>query len=366
LSDRAVEPDHVVRTAIQLLPTPDHGDHFWSELEARLDAEPARVATAVADRRPPVTVTPTSGPSAVEVRVLEPVALAPLGVVPPAFQRRSNVVLSAVAVAAAVLVVVAGTTLVRQREDGGTTTADLAAGTVSSTSVSVTTSVKTLTGPAAQAPTDAVLAWLAALGEGDTDAAWEAMGPASRDHFGSASAFAAESSALAEGYGAWSAVEPDDVIVTPLVSGGQLVVVTLVGEVDQEGTRQRRADAFPVRMSGGEAVVEPWAFAGELEMVVPYGDAAGGELPVVADGDELVIVIPRGVQAPTIRLDDEEPMVCGEAEGTDLSQLEGAPGQRCSYHPDGGLPEGRRVLTVAFLSPDGDEVTAESVLFEAA
>lgn len=363
MTDRSIGPDHVVRTAIQMLPTPDHGEGFWTDLHARLDAEPARTALAVADRPRPVTQVPPPA----ERQEPEPVVLAPLGIVPPGFHRRSNLVLSAVAVAAAVLVVMAGTTLVRQRTDGGADTTDLAGGAAaSSTSAAAPTSVATLTGPAAAAPTEAVLAWVAALGEGDTDAAWDALGPASREHFGSSSAFAAESSALAEGYGAWSAAEPDDVIVTALTNGGQLVVVTLVGEVHQEGTVQHRADAFPVRVSGGEAVVEPWAFAGELEIVVPHDQAPAGELPVVDGDDELVVVIPRGVQAPTVRLDDGDAVVCGEADGTELAELEGAPGQRCSYRPEGGVPPGRRVLTVAFLSPDGDEVSAESVLFEAA
>ena len=47
------------------------------------------------------------------------------------------------------------------------------------------------------------------------------------------------------------------------------MVVTLVGTVDQEGARQHRADAFPVRVVDGTATLEPFAFAGELEVVVP-------------------------------------------------------------------------------------------------
>jgi hypothetical protein len=89
--------------------------------------------------------------------------------------------------------------------------------------------------------------------------------------------------------------------------------------------------------------------------------------PSVVDGDdELVVVIPRGVEAPIIRLDDGEALVCGEAEGTELEVLSEVPGQRCSYRPEGGIDPGHRVLTVAFASADGDEVSAESVLFTAA
>lgn len=363
MNDEPVVPDPVVRTAIQLLPVPDHEPAFWADLHSRLDAEPSPAAIAVADHPAPrrrVVVRPDDHLEGVEL-----VPLMPLGVVPPALRRRSNAVLSAVAVAAAVLVVVAGTTLVRQRTDGDAET-DVAAEPASTTTAAAS-SMATLTGSAAQLPTDTVLAWVSALGEGDTAGAWGSLGPASRSHFGSQSAFAAEGSALAEGYGAWSGAEPD-VLVTPLPSsgGGQLVVVTLVGEVQQDGATLRRADAFPVRIVDGHAKVEMWAFAGELQLVVPEGDPRGHERPTVDEDDELVVVIPRGVQAPTLRLDDGEALVCGRAEGTTLEQLEAAPGQRCAWAPEGGIPAGERVLTVAFLSPDGDAVSAEAVVFEAA
>ena len=43
---------------------------------------------------------------------------------------------------------------------------------------------------------------------------------------------------LAEGYGAWSAAEPDDVLVTPVAADddGTIAVVTLIGTVEQEGS----------------------------------------------------------------------------------------------------------------------------------
>jgi hypothetical protein len=100
--------------------------------------------------------------------------------------------------------------------------------------------------------------------------------------------------------------------------------------------------------------------------VVPAPVPAGGTRPIVDEDDDLVVVVPRGVGAPMIRLDDGQTLVCGEAEGTELTELETAPGQRCSYHPDGGIEPGQRVFTVAFLSPDGTGISAEAVLFEAA
>jgi hypothetical protein len=365
-------PDSFVRTALQLLPVPDHGDTFWTELDALLDAEPhladepaLAVGPTATTVDPPVDARPT--------RVHPVLELVPDGsqrLVPPALRRRSNAVLTAVAVAAGLMVVVAGTNLVRQRADTVSTTelADSAEDPKGDIVSSTSTSVATIVGHDADVPTDAVMTWVAALAAGDTEAAWASMGPASQAHFGSPSAFAAEDSSLAEGYGAWSGVTPDRVLVTPVASGddGVMVVVTLVGDVSQEGTMQPRADAFPVRIVDGAAHVEPFAFAGELEVVVPEPVPAGGTRPVVSSDDALVVVVPRGVDAPTIRLDDGSTLICGESEGTDLTELDGAPGQRCSYQPDGGIPAGQRVFTVAFLSPDGSDISAESVLFEAA
>lgn len=361
-----IAPDPFVQTALQLLPVPDHRPEFWAELDRRLDAEPDApsrmtprdgrrllvAASAGAELKPPRHQVPDTS----------------LALLPAALRRRSNGLLAAVAVAAAAMVVVAGTSLVRQRAGEDVDTVERASAEDAGDEQRSSTSVATLTGAAAAAPTEAVLAWVAAVASRDTGTAWDALGPASKAHFGSEGAFEAASSDLVEGYGAWSGVSPEDVLVTPLPArdGGELVVVTLVGSVSQEGTMQHRAAAFPVRMVDGTPRVEPFAFAGELEIVVPAPPGADGDAPRVQAGDDLVVVVPRGVEAPTIRLDDGDPLVCGDAEGTELTELEDAPGQRCSYHPKGGIRAGTRVLTVAFVAPDGAGVAAESVLFEAA
>jgi hypothetical protein len=364
-------PDPFVRTALQLLPVPEHGEGFWAELDALLDAEPPRQVD-----EPALAVGPTAATVVVpgrgqdEERVFELVPRESTGLVPMELRRRSNAVLSVVAVAAALMVVVASANLVRQRADDGVGTelADSADDPRSDLISSTSTSLAAIVGDAAEVPTDAVMAWVGALASGDTAAAWTSMGPASQAHFGSRSAFTGQGSSLAEGYGAWSGATPDDVLVTPVATrdGGSMVVVTLIGAVSQEGTTQRRAVAVPVRMVDGTPHVEPFAFAGELEMVVPEPAPASGDRPVVSTDDELVVVVPRGVAAPTIRLDDGDTLVCGESEGTELTELDGAPGQRCSYHPAGGIPVGERVLTVAVLSSDGSGISAAAVLFEAA
>ena len=57
------------------------------------------------------------------------------------------------------------------------------------------------------------------------------------------------------------------------------------------------------------------------EPIPPTGDAASRCAP----SEELVFVVPSGAEAPVLRLDDGDTVVCGEAEGTELTDLEGSP-----------------------------------------
>ena len=366
--DVTVEPDPVVRTALQLLPVPAHGDDFWADLDRAL-------AVTAGPAAPPIEGATTSPSGAASGDAEPPAAfeLHPdpaLGVVPPALRRRSNAVVAAAAVAAAVLVVVAGTTLIRERSTSDVDTSEQAVTAPQGSSPASLTSTTLRTAPSVsgedgELSSQAVLSWVAALGESDGDAAWGAMGPGSKRHLGTRAAFDDMMSGLSEGYGAWSAAEPDQVLLTPIPTEGDatVVIVTLVGDVEQEGTMQRRADAFAVRLVDGVAELEPFDVAGEVEVVVP--DETAGPTQTVED-DELVIVVPQGAEAPTVRLDDGEAVVCGDAPGTELTDLEGAPGRRCSFSPAGGIPPGSRVLTVAFSTGDGGDISAESVLFQAA
>lgn len=370
--DAPVEPDPIVQTALQLLPVPDHGPTFWAELEAKLEAQAGRarpelvpVEPALAAGPPLAAAVPAGPATATREGRSSPPRPAPMPttrLVPSALRRRSNLLLIVVAVVAAITVLVAGATLVRDRSLSDLDTSSAGGSTDRATTTTTRDSA------ADGAPERAVLAWAGALGSGDMAAAWEALGPASQAHFGSRSTFDQERSALAEGYGVWATSTPDHVIVTPVPSGGEavLVIVTLVGTVRQEGSSVRRADAVPVRLADGAAFVEPFAFAGEIEVSVPGAAARADELPLVQADDELVVTVPRGVDAPTIRIDRREPVVCGDAAATALTEPSDAPGQQCSYHPEGGIEPGRRVLTVAIASSDGSMVSARSVLFEVA
>jgi hypothetical protein len=362
-----VEPDGFVRTALQLLPVPPHEDDFWARLHRALDAEgplpaPRRtlVAAPLADGR-----ADAPGPAPVELD-------RSLALVPPAFRRTSNAVLAAVAAAAVIVVAVAGTTLMD--EDRGTTVGTAAPAPDAELETLLRDAqsggtVTTLSDEREDESSEAVLQWVDDLGAGDAEAAWDALGATSQAHFGSQDEFEGTMTDLAEGYGAWAAAEPDDVLVTPVSADddGTVAVVTLIGTVEQEGATRNRADAFPVRIVDGDVVLEPFASAGPLEVVTPARTSPdGSERELVGTDEELVFVLPEGVEAPVLRIDGGETVLCGEAQGSELTSLDQSAGRRCAYLPEGGFTAGDHTVTVAFGSADGDAITAHTIQFEAA
>lgn len=362
---RPVEPDQFTQAALRLLPIPAHSPTFWDELERALDGASEASTISVFERSDRTDQVPIPVLGAPATTVDDNLAL-----VPPALRRRSNALLVAVAAAAVVMVVFAGRSLVTEQSDADLADAGDAAELdrlVEDAQPAAATPV-TLSSTHADASSDAVSAWVDALHTGDADAAWAAMGPASQDHFGSEAAFQAELTAMDEDLGAWSEVEPDDVLVTPVLTtdDGTVAVVTLVGTTTVAGESEHRAEAFPVRIVDGEVVLEPFAVAGELELVVPEAVSASGEQPPVAAGEELVVVVPQGVEAPVLRLDGTDPVVCGEADGTELRAMDDMPVQRCSYLPKAGISPGEHTLTVAFAGADGTSISADALLFQAA
>lgn len=360
-----VEPDGFVRTALQLLPIPAHDDDFWMRLDSALEAE-----GALPDPSRTLVAAPTSDATESTATVIEPDPS--LAVVPPAFRRASNAVLAMVAAAAIVVVAVAGTTLFD--DERGTTVGpadpavDAALETLAQDAQSSGT-VTTLPADREDESSEAVLQWVDDLGEGDAEAAWTAMGDESQAHFGSQAEFQGLMTDLAEGYGAWSAATPDEVLVTPVAAAeeGTIAVVTLLGSAEQEGSPEPRTDAVPVRIVDGEVVLEPFASAGDLEVVVPEPSSEGGvDEAAVGTDEELVFVLPSDAAAPVLRIDGGDTVICGEAAGTELSDLDQTDGQRCAYLPEGGFEVGPHTVTVAFLGPDRDSITAESLQFAAA
>jgi len=364
--EKTVEPDQLVRSALQLLPVPSHEDGFWERLDAAISAQPVDggdVASVESPAPRGAERDDTAEAPALELHRGPEAAL-----VPASLRRRSNALAALGAVAAAVLVVVAGAALVRQRSGTDLDTDGVAApaGTSTSAAANETSSpATTTTGDVEVASTDAVMSWVSALGDGDADGAWAALGPEAKAQVGQRSAFDGMMSELVEGYGDWAGARPEEVLVTPVVSSGpgRLLVVSLVGAVDQDGQVQMRAESFVVRITREKTEVEPFDTAGTVELVTP--SATEGSMPTM-DGDEIVVVVPVGADPPILRLDDGAVIVCGDGGGSELTAIEGTSGLRCSWTPDGGIPPGRRVLTVAFVGGSSAAVSAESVVFEAA
>jgi len=369
VNDRDVPPDGIVRTALQLLPVPAHRGGFWAELDGRLDAASGVVRPEV--QTPLVASAPSTGRlTAISSAPAEERDPASLALVPLALRRSSNAVLVAMAVAAAAVVVVAGGTLLRDRQ--ATESVDLAdqeaSGEIDALldDQQLEGTLVSMSADDEERTSEAVLAFIGALHEGDAATAWDALGPASRAQLGSQAALEARLGDL--DLGAWAAAEPEQVLVTPLTSDGDdlIAIVTLVGEIEVDGVLEARADAFPIRVAEGDVLLEAFASAGQIELVVPEGLDDLAERPLVTSDDEVVLVLPEGANAPVLRLDDGSIVVCGEAPGTELVALDDLPGRRCAYQPDTGISPGDHTLTVAFMSADGGEISAESVLFEAA
>lgn len=337
--------DPVVRAAVQLLPVPEHREGFWAHLHAVLEAE------AIVEPAPTVA------------RVREPVPPAPPALLPPALRRPSSAVLAAVAAAAVVVVAVASQSLLSGRTTSGTARRAAATSeleTLVDRAQPPDSTPAPLTSEQEGAASDAVLAWTQAVGAGETDGAWAALGPASQAHFASAAAFEAELARVAEAFAPWASGQPSQILVTPVADddAGTLAVVTLVGA--------DAAEAVPVRLTDGGAEVEPFATLPGLELVTPEAPVDDDVAAPMAIDDELLVVVPAGVDAPLLRLDDGAVVVCGEADGSELTTLDDGSAKRCAYLPPDGIDPGRHTLTVAFRGADGASVGARSVLFDAA
>ena len=360
-----VEPDGFVRTALQLLPIPAHDDDFWARLDTALEAEGARARAGPAPssrrRRPDATEPATRGRARSVARggaARLPTRLQRAcsrwspprpswwwpSPADPARRRRGTTVGTADPAADAAL-----ETLVQDAQSAGTVT--------------------TLPAAREDESSEAVLQWVDDLGEGDAEAAWTAMGDGRRPTSAPRPSSQGLMTDLAEGYGAWSAAEPDEVLVTPVAAGdeGTIAVVTLIGTVEQEGAPEPRADAVPGphrRRRGGPRALR----LGRRPRGGGPGAARRGRRRPAAVGtdEELVFVLPSDAEAPVLRIDGGDTVICGEADGTELSDLDQAAGQRCAYLPEGGFAAGPHTVTIAFLGPDGDSITAESVQFDAA
>ena len=115
--------------------------------------------------------------------------------------------------------------------------------------------------------------WLEYLEEGRSRKAWRLMTKQSRRTIGGFDAFKNESSAWAEGWGAWASARKRDFevrVIAPM-DDDAASVVTITGIVAQEGPWRRSAAALPVITHDGLTKVDPVHGRAEIRPVRPSG-----------------------------------------------------------------------------------------------
>lgn len=186
--------------------------------------------------------------------------------------------------------------------DGGGGDAASTTTTAAPTTSSTSTSGVPGTGEPATDAADTAEAWVDALAGGDLDAAWELVGPASREEIGGRDGFERDRTALAEG---WAAFGRADVDVRVVGSAGGADLVVLRGVVQREGTTEDAAGVLPVR----EARVEPFVYAGNVELPTEIGDdglfdvfaLVGRDVVTFVDGAEADLVEQAGADGDQTR-----------------------------------------------------------------
>ena len=227
--------------------------------------------------------------------------------------------------------------------------------TPSTTEVSTTTTERagpvvdpTAPGLPVEAADDTVRTWVAALAEGDLEAAWDLVAERSRAAIGGFEAFSDLRSALAEGFGAWAGADDDAFSVVPLDIGGDetLAVVILHGTIAQEGPPAPAAHAVPVRITSEGGQVEPFLDLGAVEHQPPPGTA-------IPANPTLVALVPW--------LSDVHFVIDDRA--VEIPATEDAPGdrQRASLELDEALEPGPHSLTVVLTNPQGEIATSTAL-----
>jgi hypothetical protein len=115
--------------------------------------------------------------------------------------------------------------------------------------------------------------WLEYVEEGRSRKAWRLMTKQSRRTIGGFDAFKKESSAWAEGWGAWAKARRRDLevrVIAPM-DDDAASVVTMTGIVAQEGPWRRSAAGLPVITHDGVTKVDPVHGRAEIRPLRPSG-----------------------------------------------------------------------------------------------
>jgi hypothetical protein len=194
-------------------------------------------------------------------------------------------------------------------------------------------------------PAAAAEAWVAAVAEGDMDAAWALLAEPSREALGSVDELEDRASELEEGWGAWASADDATYTATPYgdeAAGTSVVVVS--GSVSQEGESGPAAAAMPVHTADGASRVSPF----EGEEAIEFTPEAGTEL---APRGQVEIVAPAGADI-TFVVDDR---------GTTRAAVQrSSEGQTGLIRVSPALEPGDHTVT-AIIDVDGALQTASAV-----
>ena len=237
-----------------------------------------------------------------------------------------------------------------------TTTTTEATTTTTSSSTTTTTVPPTTTttlAPNERAAVSAVSAWIDALANGDTDASWALVAPASQEVIGGRNGYDAIVSGLAEGFGAWTSATDPNGEESPWVFvnevDDQILVVTLAGTVTQEGVTAVRATSIPVVVLGDTVAVQPFLRLDPVQWTDP---AFTTEPWALAPRTEVIFTVPG---APPVV------MAFLNADEVDTSSEPGDGVSAVMSEPIEGLEAGGTyVFTVVLL--DEEVIHADAVL----
>lgn len=358
MSDAPDAPrDELIARALRDLPVPDHRPTFWSELDGAL-GDPAT----------------TSGPDAVPddppVHRLDTGELPSVTSLAPRTGRRRAPVLAAAA-AVVVLVGLVGLVLVASDGgEGGDDDTELADGQDAVTTTLATMSEQTTTvdvrstpprpattvSPLEDSATQAVMAWLQAVGEGEVEAAAALTGPRTTSYLeASTDGVAAYLREAAEGYGAWVAAPDLQVDEIPLGTleavGGEVTIVVVSGTNPGEGREGPTTDVFPVVNAGDGWLVEHLAFDPTRDdndpiVQIPRVPAGQSGLGSMAAGEAIEVIVPASGTV-YFRVDD------GELASRATSPVGQNNDPYARHDPQGTLAAGDHELLVVGIGDDG-------------
>lgn len=134
------------------------------------------------------------------------------------------------------------------------------------------------------ATSEAFRAWVGYLGEGDHQAAWDAMAPTSQAAIGEEVFFDSMAFEMSEGWGSWSAAEEIEFRLEEDENGRTLLWVA--GTIRPEGMTEYREVAVPMVESEGGWLVSPFEEFGNVAEAVEEELEGAAAPPVPADSGE--------------------------------------------------------------------------------